>query len=89
MRILIYTLKAPPPPIHKYPSWEDRIYQIASGGIKASSSDIVIGAQIDSRNNNLHQATSGYGPDIKVPVYATVKGVSCSQCYENYFRNYV
>jgi len=69
-------VKAPPPPIHKYPSWEDRIYQVASDGIKTSS-DIVIGAQIDSRNNNnlLHgQLAGGYGTDINVPVYATVKG---------------
>ena len=71
-------MQAPPPPIHKYPSWEDRIYQVASDGIKTSS-DIVIGAQIDSRNNNNlphGQLAGGYGTDINVPVYATVKGVS-------------
>lgn len=69
-------VQAPPPPIHKYPSWEDRIYQVASDGIKTSS-DIVIGAQIDSRNNNNvphGQLAGGYGTDINVPVYATVKG---------------
>ena len=62
----------PPPPIHKYPSWEDRIYQVAS-------QDVVLGAQIDCRNNNSlgsHQLVpGGYGADINVPVYATVKGV--------------
>eukprot|EP00092_Neocalanus_flemingeri_P001971 GFUD01002103.1.p1 GENE.GFUD01002103.1~~GFUD01002103.1.p1 ORF type:complete len:1505 (+),score=292.95 GFUD01002103.1:136-4515(+) len=72
------TVQAPPPPIHKYPSWEDRIYQVASDGIKTSSSDIVIGAQIESRNNNNlphgQLASGGYGTDINVPVYATVKG---------------
>ena len=71
---------APPPPIHKYPSWEDRIYQVASHGL-SQTSDVVLGAQIDSRNNNSlpshqHLAPGGYGADINVPVYATVKGVS-------------
>ena len=39
----------------------------------------MIGAQIDSRNNNNlphGQLAGGYGTDINVPVYATVKGVS-------------
>ena len=73
----------PPPPIHKYPSWEDRIYQVASHGL-SQTSEVVLGAQIDSRNNNnnslppshQHLAPGGYGADINVPVYATVKGVS-------------
>ena len=68
----------PPPPIHKYPSWEDRIYQAASHGL-AHSRDVVLGDQIDCRNNNSlgqHNTTpGGYGADINVPVYATVKGV--------------
>jgi hypothetical protein len=64
----------PPPPLHRYPSWEDRIYQVASEGMK----DVVIGAQIDTRNNNGEAMSlrGGYGSDINVPVYATVKGVS-------------
>ena len=69
--------QAPPPPIHKYPSWEDRIYQVATDGLNVTA-DVVIGAQIDSRNNNLSNnvaITGGYGTDINVPVYATVKGV--------------
>jgi len=64
--------QAPPPPIHKYPSWEDRIYQVASDGLKAK--DIVLGAQIDLSNNNMENCGPGYGTDINVPVYATVKG---------------
>ena len=62
----------PPPPCHKYPSWEEKLYQVASDGLS------VIGATIDGSNNNYESPhyTSGYGPDINVPVYATVKGVS-------------
>lgn len=59
----------PPPPLHRYPSWENRIYQVASEGMKDATGDM-----IDSKNNNgLHRGV--YGSDINVPVYATVKGV--------------
>ncbi len=71
----------PPPPMHRYPSWEDRIYQVASEGMRDV---VVLGAQIDSRNNNNNgdegvnptSLRGGFGSDIDVPVYATVKGVS-------------
>ncbi len=58
----------PPPPMHRYPSWENRIYQVASEGIQELDS-----ARFgDSKNNN---GESGFGSDINVPVYATVQGV--------------
>jgi hypothetical protein len=68
----------PPPPVHRYPSWEDRIYRIANEGMNASSDDVAFG---DSRNNNGESRLSasfgaGFGEDISVPVYATIKGVS-------------
>ena len=63
--------KPPPRPIHRYPSWEDRIYQVASEGMKDATGD----QMGDSKNNNQDQQ-NGYGSDINVPVYATVKGVS-------------
>ena len=63
--------RPPPRPIHRYPSWEDRIYQVASEGMRDATGG---GDQIDSKNNNA--AENGYGSDINVPVYATVKGVS-------------
>jgi hypothetical protein len=61
--------KPPPRPIHRYPSWEDRIYQVASEGMKDATGD----QMGDSKNNNQDQQ-NGYGSDINVPVYATVKG---------------
>lgn len=61
----------PPPPLHRYPSWENRIYQVASEGMKDATGDM-----IDSKNNNGIEGLRGvYGSDINVPVYATVKGV--------------
>ena len=60
----------PPPPMHRYPSWENRIYQVASEGIQDLLEDS--SRFRDSKNNN---GESGFGSDINVPVYATVKGV--------------
>ena len=60
----------PPRPLHRYPSWENRIYQVASEGMKDAISG---GESIDTTNNN------SYRSDINVPVYATVKGVSGSR----------
>uniref|UniRef100_A0A0K8SBX6 Pleckstrin y domain-containing family H member 1 n=4 Tax=Lygus hesperus TaxID=30085 RepID=A0A0K8SBX6_LYGHE len=61
--------KPPTPPLHRFPSWESRIYQVASEGLAPHPTP-------DSSNNNtatrLH-ASQGYC-DISVPVYATVKG---------------
>ena len=116
---------APPLPVHRYPSWEDRIYQVASeAGILDSShdhsgtttllleaSDTVTGDSMNNNNqilsNTEHSAnvvdgqngddveedggidanhrlstaslrgSLGFGSDVSVPVYASVKGVSC------------
>ena len=71
--------RPPVPPIHRCPSWEDRIYQVATDGLPTVDGSVVLGAHIDSRNNNGTPARTpirgGYGCDISVPVYATVKGV--------------
>ncbi|XP_050526156.1 uncharacterized protein CG43867 isoform X3 [Daktulosphaira vitifoliae] len=61
--------KPPTPPLHRCPSWESRIYQVANEGLSTVHS-----SHIDS---NIHQSrtinSQGYC-DISVPVYATVKG---------------
>lgn len=81
-------LRAPTPPLHRFPSWEAKIYQVANDGLTSgencSSNDLE-----DSTNaleNGGDDATDGGGRaqrtasggycDINVPVYATVKGVS-------------
>ena len=61
----------PPRPLHRYPSWEDRILQVASEGLDEHSSE-------NSKNNNGDEQKRNsflYGNDFSVPVYATVKGV--------------
>ncbi|XP_039294127.1 uncharacterized protein CG43867-like [Nilaparvata lugens] len=59
--------KPPTPPLHRFPSWESRIYQVANEGLATST------LQTDSTNNNHNPPSQGYC-DISVPVYATVKG---------------
>lgn len=65
------TPKPPTPPLHRFPSWESRIYQVAAEGLQVHSSCSNPNSN-DSTNNN-SKIPSGYC-DISVPVYATVKG---------------
>ena len=109
---------APPLPLHRYPSWEGRIYQVASdAGIlsetTATNTHLYttadnVPAVGDSMNNNHQECTSdlrnlvddeivdydddkdvnhrlstaslrgsiGFGSDVSVPVYTSIKGVS-------------
>ncbi|CAG9859770.1 unnamed protein product [Phyllotreta striolata] len=55
--------RAPTPPIHRFPSWEDRIYQVAADGLTLTG----------TTPSDLGPEQAGY-QDIPVPVYATVKG---------------
>ena len=75
--------RPPTPPLHRFPSWESRIYQVADLGFQLPS--LVNGSsggntmKSDSTNNNTNSLRgtkhTGYIGDISVPVYATVKGV--------------
>ena len=68
-------LVPPPPPIHRYPSWEDRIYQVASEGFLQGGGK----AENIGEGGNTHiSMCGGYGNDIAVPVYASVQGVRYS-----------
>nr|CAD7396662.1 unnamed protein product [Timema cristinae] len=67
--------RPPTPPLHRFPSWESRIYQVAADGLQVAGPQ----QQADSANNNGRSAgTHGHSSagycDISVPVYATVKG---------------
>ncbi|XP_017775898.1 PREDICTED: uncharacterized protein CG43867 isoform X3 [Nicrophorus vespilloides] len=55
--------RAPTPPLHRFPSWEDRIYQVAAGGLTLTG----------TTPSDMGPEQAGY-QDIPVPVYATVKG---------------
>ena len=69
----------PPPPLHRYPSWEDRIYQVASeAGLPTQQQQQVHLRHRDGssgNNNSNRNSLCGFGDDISVPVYASVKGV--------------
>lgn len=71
-------LKPPTPPLHRFPSWESRIYAVAKSGMRVSENSP--GARGPGRVSNLPQYQAA-GPftqliykNINVPVYTTLKG---------------
>ncbi|KAM4625731.1 pleckstrin homology domain-containing family H member 1 [Polymixia lowei] len=71
-------LKPPTPPLHRFPSWESRIYAVAKSGMRVSEAGP--GARGPGRGSNLPQYPAA-GPfthliykNINVPVYTTLKG---------------
>ncbi|KAJ8688186.1 hypothetical protein QAD02_023981 [Eretmocerus hayati] len=74
--------KPPTPPLHRFPSWEAKIYQVADGGLgigpptnddsAPSTTTNTTSSKHSHTGHNLHNL-QGYC-DISVPVYATVKG---------------
>ncbi|TDG99077.1 hypothetical protein EPR50_G00207140 [Perca flavescens] len=68
----------PTPPLHRFPSWESRIYAVAKSGMRVSEASP--GARGPGRGSNLPQYPAA-GPftqliykNINVPVYTTLKG---------------
>ncbi|XP_055545921.1 uncharacterized protein CG43867 isoform X5 [Wyeomyia smithii] len=73
------TARPPTPPLHRFPSWEAKIYQVANDGLAGDeneSQDQESGSGMTSSvgMNSRSQTVSGGYCDISVPVYATVKG---------------
>lgn len=67
--------KPPTPPLHRFPSWEAKIYEVANDGLAGDESDQdVSSANMDSLPKTQGAVIGGYC-DINIPVYATVKGV--------------
>lgn len=70
--------RPPTPPLHRFPSWEAKIYQVANNALVGNETDsqevVASGTGTGSRENG-NTMSAGYC-DINVPVYATVKGVS-------------
>lgn len=65
--------KPPTPPLHRFPSWESRIYRVANEGLSNSA------PPYSELSSHLPQSVSFTGSgyyDVSCPVYATVKGVS-------------
>lgn len=72
--------KPPTPPLHRFPSWESRIYQAAADGFSVTAEPPpppaagVAAPETAAARSTPRLSTAGY-QDISVPVYATVKGV--------------
>ncbi|XP_016140359.1 pleckstrin homology domain-containing family H member 1 [Sinocyclocheilus grahami] len=71
-------LKPPTPPLHRFPSWESRIYAVAKSGMRVS--EACLGAKTIGRVSTQPQHSTT-GPfthliykNISVPVYSTLKG---------------
>ncbi|XP_029316341.1 LOW QUALITY PROTEIN: pleckstrin homology domain-containing family H member 1 [Cottoperca gobio] len=68
----------PTPPLHRFPSWESRIYAVAKSGMRVSEASP--GGRGPGRGSNLPQYPAA-GPftqliykNLNVPVYTTLKG---------------
>ncbi|CAG0894698.1 unnamed protein product, partial [Cyprideis torosa] len=59
--------KPPTPPLHRFPSWESRIYQIAKDGLQVHSDESY------GKDKMLQMERGGYC-HFNIPVYATIKG---------------
>lgn len=68
------TARAPTPPLHRFPSWEAKIYQVANDGLAPADENDAPDADATQTTRSQQTASGGYC-DISVPVYATVKGV--------------
>ncbi|XP_064368556.1 pleckstrin homology domain-containing family H member 1 isoform X2 [Dromaius novaehollandiae] len=69
--------KPPTPPLHRFPSWESRIYAVAKSGMRLSEVAMVNDAS--SCFSNFSRAASGpftclIYRNVTVPVYTTLKG---------------
>ncbi|XP_063047989.1 pleckstrin homology domain-containing family H member 2 [Engraulis encrasicolus] len=70
--------KPPTPPLHRFPSWESRIYAVAKSGISLSESSCTDIANKDPSLKSSYPAVLLYSSlihkDMNMPTYATLKG---------------
>ncbi|KAJ8014229.1 hypothetical protein DPEC_G00038080 [Dallia pectoralis] len=70
--------KPPTPPLHRFPSWESRIYAVASSGIRLSETSCTDQTSKDTSLQSSYPAfmlyTSLIYKDMSLPVYTTLKG---------------
>ncbi|NXR26524.1 PKHH1 protein, partial [Cinclus mexicanus] len=69
--------KPPTPPLHRFPSWESRIYAVAKSGMRLS--EVAMVNETSSCFSNFSCSTSGpftclIYRNVTVPVYSTLKG---------------
>ncbi|XP_052042451.1 pleckstrin homology domain-containing family H member 2 isoform X1 [Apodemus sylvaticus] len=70
--------KPPTPPLHRFPSWESRIYAVAKSGIRVSEAFNMENANKNSANILSYPAAGPYTSliykNMTAPVYTTLKG---------------
>ncbi|XP_034189786.2 uncharacterized protein CG43867 isoform X6 [Osmia lignaria lignaria] len=78
--------RPPTPPLHRFPSWEAKIYQVADGGLgigPPTNEESAPSTMTNTTSSSKHSQATGHNLtahnsqgycDISVPVYATVKG---------------
>ncbi|XP_023289839.1 uncharacterized protein CG43867 isoform X5 [Orussus abietinus] len=78
--------RPPTPPLHRFPSWEAKIYQVADGGLgigQPPNEESAPSTTTNTTTSSKHSHATGHNLtahnsqgycDISVPVYATVKG---------------
>ncbi|TSK42142.1 Pleckstrin homology domain-containing family H member 2 [Bagarius yarrelli] len=70
--------KPPTPPLHRFPSWESRIYAVAKSGIRLSETSCTDVANKDSSHPSSYPAFMLYTTliykNMTTPVFTTVKG---------------
>nr|XP_042909382.1 uncharacterized protein CG43867 [Parasteatoda tepidariorum] len=69
-------IRPPTPPLHRFPSWESRIYEVAMNGISLSRDALHSCPMIPSHKPKKNQdsyMTDSF-TDMSIPVYAMVKG---------------
>ncbi|XP_070524323.1 uncharacterized protein CG43867 isoform X2 [Cardiocondyla obscurior] len=78
--------RPPTPPLHRFPSWEAKIYQVADGGLgigPSTNEESAPSTMTTTTSSSKHSQATGHNLtahnsqgycDISVPVYATVKG---------------
>ncbi|XP_046624612.1 uncharacterized protein CG43867 isoform X4 [Neodiprion virginianus] len=78
--------RPPTPPLHRFPSWEAKIYQVADGGLgigPPTNEESAPSTTTNTTSSSKHSHATGHNLtahnsqgycDISVPVYATVKG---------------
>ncbi|KAJ8418449.1 hypothetical protein AAFF_G00141580 [Aldrovandia affinis] len=72
--------KPPTPPLHRFPSWESRIYAVAKSGIRLSETTCTDPASKNSAPQSSYPASVLYTSliyrNMTTPVYTTLKGTS-------------
>ncbi|XP_076141882.1 pleckstrin homology domain-containing family H member 2 [Alosa pseudoharengus] len=76
--------KPPTPPLHRFPSWESRIYAVAKSGISLCESSCTNVANKDASQKSSYPAVLLYSSliykDMTMPTYTTLKGRATLLC---------